>query len=94
MSAIDSELSLLRQKLEALEEKKRLEAAKELERVENPMKVLYSIINDKKKAIEQNRYSKSVPLARFYDQEKVDMMEPIINMLNILQGRIEALEKK
>jgi hypothetical protein len=94
MSAIDSELSLLRQKLEALEEKKRLEAAKELERVENPMKVLHSIINDKKKAIEQNRYSKSVPLARFYDQEKVDMMEPIFNMLNLLQGRIEALEKK
>lgn len=88
MNTIDSELSLLRQKLEALE------AERQLEKVDNPLKVLHSIIDNKKKVIEKNSYSKSVPLARFYDQEKVEMMEPIYNMLKNLLERVEALEKK
>jgi hypothetical protein len=33
-------------------------------------------------------------LARFYDQEKVAMLEPILNMLVDIQMRLDALEKK
>ena len=94
MSAIDSELLLLKQRLSALEEQKRIEAEKEAEKKANPMKVLKDIIDEKKQQIENNRYSKSLPLARFYDQEKVSYLEPIFNMLKSINERLEALEKK
>lgn len=94
MSAIDSELSLLKQRLAALEEQKRIEAEKDAEKKANPMKVLETIIEEKKKKIENNRYSKSIPLAQYYDQEKVAMLEPIFAMLQDIQKRLMALENK
>ena len=94
MSTIDSELLLLKQRLSALEEQKRIEAEKDAENRANPMKVLETIIDEKKKQIENNRYSKSLPLARFYDQEKVAMLEPILNALQDIQKRLMALENK
>ena len=94
MSAIDSELSLLKQRLAALEEQKRIEAEKDAEKKANPMKVLETIIEDKKKQIENNRYSKNLPLAQYYDQEKVAMLEPILNALQDIQKRLTALENK
>ena len=94
MSQIDNELNLLKQRLAALEEQKRIEAEKDAEKKANPIKVLEGIIDEKKKQIENNRYSKSLPLARFYDQEKVAMLEPIFNMLVDIQKRLDALEKK
>ena len=94
MSAIDSELSLLKQRLAALEEQKRIEAEKDAEKKANPMKVLEMIIEEKKKKIENNRYSKSIPLAQYYDQEKVAMLEPILNALQDIQKRLAALENK
>ena len=94
MSNIDTELSLLKQRLAALEEQKRIEAEKEAEKKANPMKVLVDIIDEKKKKIENNRYSKSLPLAQYYDQEKVAMLEPILNMLQDIQKRLTALETK
>ena len=90
MSQIDNELNLLKQRLAVLEEQKRIEAEKKA----NPIKILEVIIEEKKKQIENNRYSKSLPLARFYDQEKVAMLEPIFNMLVDIQRRLDALEKK
>ena len=71
MSAIDSELSLLKARLSALEEQKRIEAEKDAEKRANPMKVLETIIEEKKKKIENNRYSKNLPLAQYYDQERL-----------------------
>jgi hypothetical protein len=94
MSNIDTELSLLKQRLAALEEQKRIEAEKEAEKKANPMKVLVDIIDEKKKKIENNRYSKSLPLAQYYDQEKVAMLEPILNALQDIQKRLTALETK
>jgi hypothetical protein len=94
MSAIDSELSLLKQRLTALEEQKRIEAEREAEKKANPIKILGDIIDEKKKKIENNRYSKSLPLAQYYDQEKVAMLEPILNALQDIQKRLMALETK
>ena len=94
MSQIDIDLNLLKQRIAALEEQKRIEAEKEAEKKANPMRVLEVIIEEKKKQIENNRYSKSLPLARFYDQEKLAMLEPIFNMLVDIQKRLDALEKK
>ena len=94
MSQIDNDLNLLKQRIAALEEQKRIEAEKEAEKKANPMRVLEGILDEKKKQIENNRYSKSLPLAKFYDQEKLAMLEPIFNMLVDIQRRLDALEKK
>jgi hypothetical protein len=48
----------------------------------------------KKTAIKNNRYSKSVPLARYYDQELVTHLEAIYNILQILDNRLNKLEDK
>ena len=63
------------------------------ERTEFPLKVLEEMINKKRKQIERNGYSKSAPLARFHDQEKVAFLEPIFTMLKNIQERLEVLER-
>ena len=88
---IDIEIEDARNKLAALEKQKQDEVVKKLE---SPLKVLEGIIEQKRIQIKNNRYSKSIPLARFYDQEKVNMLEPIFNMLKSLDQRLEALERK
>lgn len=58
----------------------------------------FNIINDlltkKKDAITNKKYSKSVPLARFYDQELVTHLEAIYNILQIVDKRLKKLEEK
>ena len=41
-----------------------------------------------------NRYSKSVPLARYYDQQLVTHLEAINNILQIVDERLKKLEEK
>ena len=91
---MESELNLLKQRLAFLEEQKRIQIEKAAEKKANPLKVLEVIIDEKKKQIANNRYSKSIPLARFYDEEKVSMLEPIFNMLLDIQKRLDVLENK
>ena len=55
MSQIDNDLNLLKQRIAALEEQKRIEAEKEAEKKANPMRVLEGILNEKKKQIERSR---------------------------------------
>jgi len=62
--------------------------------IENPLKILETIIDEKKKQIEANRYSKSIPLAQFYDREKLTMLQPTFDMLKNIQQRLETLENK
>ena len=90
MSTIDSELLLLKQRLSALEEQKRIEAEKDAEKRANPMKVLKDIIDEKKQQIENNRYSKLLPQLN----DQVAMLEPILNVLHDIQKRLTALENK
>jgi hypothetical protein len=59
-----------------------------------PLQTLEGIIQEKRKQIERNSYDKSLPLASFYDQEKVAFLEPIFNMLKNIQERLDALERK
>ena len=93
MSQLDSELDRLRLRMVALEEQKRKEAEVESEKKSFPLKTLECIINEKKGQIERNSYSKSIPLARFYDQEKVRYLEPILDALKNINERLDALEK-
>jgi hypothetical protein len=94
MSQLDSELNALRIKLATLEEQKRIESETASEKKAFPLKALEGIIDEKRKKIERNSYSRCPPLARFYDQEKVEYLEPIFNMLKSIQERLDALEKK
>ena len=94
MSQLDVELNALRSRIAMLEEQKRIESETPSEKKEFPLKVLEDIINEKKKQIERNSYSKSITLAKFYDQEKVAFLEPIFNMLTNIQSRLHALEEK
>jgi hypothetical protein len=77
-----------------LEEQKKLDEEQKTIKKSNPLNIFKNIIDKKKNQIDNNSYSKSIPLARFYDQEKLEMMEPIFNMFINIQDRLEKLEKK
>lgn len=94
MSHLDSELNSLRLRLVALEGQKRIETEIASEKKAFPLKTLDDFVDKKKDQVQNNRYSKSIPLARFYDQEKLEYLQPILDMLKNIQGRLEALEKK
>ena len=94
MSQIDSEINAIRLRLASLEEQKRIEAELAVQKRNFPLKTLEDILDDKRKQVERNRYSKSLPLARFYDQEKISYLEPILDALKNIQTRLDALEKK
>jgi histidyl-tRNA synthetase len=94
MSQIENEINMLRDRLNGLEEQKRIENEKEKEKRDNPLNVLKNIIDEKRRTINNNSYSRSNALARYYDQEKLEMMEPIFNMLKDIKDRLEILEKK
>jgi len=92
MSQIDLELRLLRQRLAYLEQQKITELERELQKKAHALQLLENLINEKKERIEKNRYSRSVPIAAYYDSEKIAFLEPILNVLKDFQGRLEALE--
>jgi hypothetical protein len=58
------------------------------------LQVINDVLIKKETAININRYSKSVPLARYYDQELVTHLEAIYNILQILDNRLSKLEDK
>jgi hypothetical protein len=61
---------------------------------ETSLKTLEDIIVTKRKQVERNNYANSVPLAEFYDREKLAFLEPILNVLKDIQTRLDVLEKK
>jgi len=94
MSSLDTELIALRYRLAELEKEKEKQALEEKVKKAFPLKTLGDIIDEKKQRIVRNCYSKSIPLARYYDQEKVDFLEPIFNMLKNIQDRLDIIEQK
>jgi len=92
MSQLDSELNSLRLRLAMLEEKKQTEINNALDKKAFPLKTLEDIVDAKRKQIERNAYSKGIPLAKFYDQEKLSYLEPILNILVSIQERLDILE--
>jgi len=110
MSQIDIDLNLLKQRIAALEEQKRIEAEKEAEKKANPMRVLEGILDNKKKLRnvlaevprdeKMPRKSRDIHMATdefdwLCDQnDKVKYLEPIFNMLKSINERLDALENK
>jgi hypothetical protein len=95
MSSFTEEIQQLQKKILELEkqQKEKDETDKKTSTHHN-FKVINDVLNEKKTAIKNNRYSKSAPLARYYDQELVTNLEAIYNILQILDNRLNKLEDK
>lgn len=69
MSSITEEIQQLQLKLNELEkQKKEKEENDKKTSIDYNFEVINNLLNEKKTAITNNKYSKSVPLARYYDQ--------------------------
>ena len=105
MSDVNTSIQVSRERIVRLEEHLQFEKEKLAKMLESStafggdeqrmgcLETIKGIIEAKRSQIEQNRYSKSIPLARFYDQEKLEMLEPILMMLTKMDERLQALEK-
>jgi hypothetical protein len=62
--------------------------------IDHNFNIINNLLDEKKTAINNNKYSKSVPLAKYYDQELVTHLEAIYNILQILDNRLNKLEDK
>jgi hypothetical protein len=95
MSSLTEEIQQLQLRILELEkQKKEKDEIDKKTSINHNFKVLNNVLIEKKNAINGNRYSKSVPLARFYDQELVTHLEAIYNILQNVDERLKNLEKK
>ena len=87
---IDVEIAELKKKLELLENyKKNVERNSSLS-IEDNLKTIDGIIRSKKLAIMKNKYSKTVPLSSYYDNELVAHLEATYNILCALNNSING----
>jgi len=93
MSSVTEEIQQLQLRILQLEkQKKEKDESDKKTSINHNFNVINDLLNEKKTAINNNRYSKSVPLARYYDQELVTHLEAIYNILKILDNRLNKLE--
>jgi len=95
MSSVTEEIQQLQLRILELEkQQKEKDESDKKTSIEHNFKVINDVLTEKKTAINNNRYSKSVPLARYYDQELVRHLEAIYNILQIVDERLKKLEEK
>jgi len=95
MSHLDSEINLLKQQINKLEEQKKIQEETELKKKENPLNTLKDIIDEKRKYVETINYSRKGSYAFAGEaKDKIGYLEAIFNMLKDLNKRVEDLEKK
>ena len=94
MTSVSEEIQQLQLRILELEkQQKELEDNDKKTSIEYNFKVINSLLHEKKTNIANNRYSKSVPLARYYDQQLVTHLDAIYNILHIVDERLKKLEK-
>jgi len=95
MSSVTEEIQQLQLRILELEKQKKEKDESDIKTsIHHNFNVINNVLNEKKTAINNNKYSKSVPLARYYDQELVTHLEAIYNILQILDNRLNKLEDK
>ena len=95
MSSVTEEIQQLQLRILELEkQKKEKDESDKKTSIDHNFKVINNLLTEKKTDIINNRYSKSVPLARYYDQELVTHLEAIYNILQIVDERLKKLEDK
>jgi len=94
MSTISDEIQQLQLRISQLEkQQKEMDENNKTISIEHNFNVINNLLSEKKTAIINNRYSKSVPLARYYDKQLVTHLEAIYNILQIIDKRLQKLEQ-
>ena len=95
MTSVTEEIQQLQLRILELEkQKKEKDESDKKTSIDHNFNVINDVLTEKKTAIDNNRYSKSVPLARYYDQQLVTHLEAIYNILQIVDERLKKLEEK
>jgi hypothetical protein len=95
MSSITEEIQQLQLRILELEkQQKEKDESDKKTSIEHNFKVINDVLTEKKTSINNNRYSKSVPLARYYDEQLVTRLEAIYNILQIVDERLKKIEEK
>ena len=95
MSSVTEEIQQLQLRILELEkQKKEKDESDKKTSIDHNFNVINDLLTEKKTAINNNRYSKSVPLARYYDQQLVTHLEAFYNILEIVDERLKKLEEK
>lgn len=66
----------------------------ESKKIVPPTTTLEVIRNEIATKLNNNRYSKSIPLAAFYDWQRVETINAILDALTKINSRLDALENK
>lgn len=95
MSLVTEEIQQLQLRILELEKQQKEQDINEKKKsIDYNFNVINDVLTEKKTAITNNKYSKSVPLARYYDQELVTHLEAVYNILQIIDERLKKLEKE
>jgi len=95
MSSFSEEIQQLQLRILELEkQQKETDKNNKKSSLDHNFNVINGVLTQKKQDITNNRYSKSVPLARYYDIELVNHLEAVYNILRILDNRLKKLEEK
>jgi len=95
MSSVTEEIQNLQLRILELEkQKKEKDESDKKTSLDHNFNVINDVLTAKKTAIDKDKYSKSVPLARYYDRQLVTHLEAVYNILQIVDERLKKLEEK
>jgi len=93
MSFVSEEIIKLQLRIIELEKQQQIEnETLNKNSISHNFTIITDLLSEKKTSIKNNRYSKNVPLARYYDEELVTHLEAIYNILQILDTRLCKIE--
>jgi hypothetical protein len=90
MPSFETELRRLKQQIVEIEKAKE----KKIIEVMNPVRALEDLLDQKKERMDRLYYPRQVPYIKHVDAEILDVLEPLVNALNLLQIRLKKLEDK
>ena len=96
MSAITEEIQKLQSRILELENQQKEKEKDDIDKktsIDHNFKIINDVLTKKNDSIKNNNYSRSVPLARFYDQQLVTHLEAVYNVLKIIDERLKRLEE-
>jgi len=80
---MDAELATLRARIAQIEQAKRIPP---------PPKSLETLRDETATNLQRNSYSKNAPLAAFYDRQRLETLESILDSLKKIHARLDSLE--
>ena len=93
MSFVSEEITKLQLRIIELEKQQQIEnETLNKNSISHNFTIITDLLTEKKTSIKNNKYSKNVPLARYYDEELITHLEAIYNILQILDTRLSKIE--